>query len=109
MAVNLNSSLPTNHGVATVFNPKAGLKLPGGEKRPVDLPVKNVEPTTKAPQVKADREAIKLLDEDRQKQEKHNLDSPDRATKQALTAYRDVANADKREEIQSLVGVDLFV
>jgi hypothetical protein len=109
LAVNLNSSLPANHGVATVFNPKAGLKIPGGENRPVDLPVKNVEPATNTPQVKADREAIKFLDEDRQNKEKHNLDSPDRATKEALTAYRDVASTDKREEIQSLVGVDLFV
>jgi hypothetical protein len=109
LAVNLNSSVPSNHGVATVFNAKAGLTIPGGEKRPVDLPVNKVEPTTNTPQVRADSQAIKILDEDRQKQEKDNLDAPNRATKLALTAYRDVAKADKREEIQSLVGVDLFV
>lgn len=109
MAVTLNSSVAVDHQIRGVVNPKDGLKDTALEKRSVELPQSKVSDVFNDPIVNHDAATIELLDADRDKKNQSGQDSPDSKTAKALTAYRDIANADKRSEIQSLVGVDLHV
>ena len=109
MAVNLNSGIQSNQNVTSIFNPQTRLKDVASDKRDLETLVSPVNKAEKSVPVKQDAEAIARLDAQRNKNAQTNLDNPDRRTRQALNAYRDVAQSDKREEIQSLVGVDFFV
>ncbi len=119
MAVNINSNIPPRQNVASVFNPKTGVDALAPERKQLEAPGTAVPKTARSEQVKADPATILTLDEERNKAanapgnidsiEGSKLDAPDRNAQKALTAYRDVGLADKRSEIQALVGVDLFV
>lgn len=122
MAININPNIQANQNVASVFNAKNRVKDLAAEKKLLDAPL--VVPQSQEV-VKADEATLLQLDADRhqhqhqqQQQQQQQADSneagasrdaPDRHTKQALTAYRDVGLAEKRSEIQALVGVDIYV
>lgn len=122
MAININSNLIADQSVASVFNQKTGIRDVIAEKKLLDDPGRAVPEVAGGGEVRADEATLLSLDAERENQgEGQNggnrdgnsgnasLDTPDRNTQKALTAYRNVALADRRSEIASLVGVDIFV
>jgi hypothetical protein len=88
------------------------LKVVAPDKKVLEAPGTAVPKTQRPEKVKADAATITSLDEDREKASQaatKDLQTPNRNSQKALTAYRDIELADKRSEIQSLVGVNLFV
>ena len=119
MAINFSSSInrPT---IERVVNPKsAELKESKQLKSNESERVNGLDQTTNPGVIKADENAILALDREHQQQQnsqnpspgenKTIKDSPDRESIKAISAYQNVAQADKKEQISALVGVDIYV
>lgn len=109
MAVNFNSPLAPYQGAGKVIKSKTEDQKLSNEQRPLATPIDKVTKTHPPQVIKSDDAALVRLDEQRKNKDFTSFDKPDRVTKQALKAYGDVANAQKRSEIASVVGVDLYV
>jgi hypothetical protein len=111
LAVEFNANLGASQTVATIFNRQSEIKGIAAEQQrsQEQQQQSNIAEVAKSAPVRADITTIEKLEADRSDQHQATLDAPDRNTQKAITAYRDLANTQKREEIQSLVGVDLFV
>jgi hypothetical protein len=127
LAVNFNSNIPANQTVATVFNPKDRIKDVTADKKlaedqklqPKKLPEGEVKAADEATLARLDAERQAAADDNSSNGNSNSnsnndkghdgLEKPDPYTKKALTAYRDVGLAEKRSEIQSLVGVDVYI
>ena len=99
MTLNINSAANATQSISTVFN--------GAEPRRAQL---RNEQTTELPQgrgVRASREVIDRLDDERRRQTTFNA-SNDRRNQQAIDAYQSQANQQRRSEVQNLLGVDLY-
>lgn len=114
MAVNFTTNLPTTRNVGTVINPQGGVNEVARQKvqeQNQNLQEQKVQELQHTQVIRSDDKVIEALDLQRQQEDRQRttLDSPDRPTKKALNAYNSVANADKKEQLQSLLGVDLYV
>uniref|UniRef100_A0A486XUK8 Uncharacterized protein n=1 Tax=Rheinheimera sp. BAL341 TaxID=1708203 RepID=A0A486XUK8_9GAMM len=99
MALNINSAANATQSISTVFN--------GAEPRRAQ---QRSEQTTELPQgrgVRASREVIDRLDDERRRQTNFNANN-DRRNQQAIDAYQSQANQQRRSEVQNLLGVDLY-
>jgi hypothetical protein len=103
MTLNVNQNLNASANIASVFT--------GSEPRRAQ--VRN-ETATELPQgrgVRASSEVIERLDEERNQQRNFRnaeFRNNDRRAQQAVAAYQSQANEQRRSEVQSLLGVDLY-
>lgn len=98
MTLNVNQSLNAT-SVASVFV--------GSEPR--RAPLRN-EQTTELPQgrgVRASSDVVNKLDDERRQRFNFN-DNTSRRGQQAVAAYQSLANEQRRSEVQSMLGVDLY-
>lgn len=116
MAVNFNSNLPANQGIAGNPNPVKRLKDVARPEQTQQAQeqqerLKRAQELPPSQPVRIDQQAIQALDAQRQQSERNRttFDNPDRATAKALNTYNNVANAEKKDELHSLLGVDLYV
>ena len=99
MTLNINSAANATQSISTVFN--------GTEPRRAQLRNKQ---TTELPQgrgVRASSAVIDRLDDERRQQANFRA-ATDRRSQQAIDAYQSQANEQRRSEVQSLLGVDLY-
>lgn len=99
MTLNINSAANATQSISTVFN--------GAEPRRAQL---RNEQTTELPQgrgVRASSAVIDRLDDERRQQASQRAGT-DRRSQQAIDAYQSQANEQRRSEVQSLLGVDLY-
>lgn len=99
MTLNINAAANATQSISTVFN--------GAEPRRAQL---RNEQATELPQgrgVRASSEIIDQLDDERRKQSNFAAGS-DRRSQQAIDAYQSQANEQRRSEVQSMLGVDLY-
>ena len=99
MTLNINAAANATQSISTVFN--------GAEPRRAQL---RNEQATELPQgrgVRASSEVIDQLDDERRKQSNFAAGS-DRRSQQAIDAYQSQANEQRRSEVQSMLGVDLY-
>ena len=99
MPLNINAAANATQSISTVFN--------GAEPRRVQF---RSEPGTELPAgrgVRANSDIIDRLDNERRQQASSgsNLDN---RSQQAIDAYQSQANEQRRSEVQSLLGVDLY-
>ena len=100
MTLNINSAANATQSVSTVFN--------GTEPR--RAPQQRDEQRTELPPgrgVRASTEVINRLDDERREQANFRA-TTDRRSQQAIDAYQSQANEQRRSEVQSLLGVDLY-
>lgn len=112
MAVNLNSNAAAYQNVAQVFNSNTRVNDAARQKTPqLPAPEQTSQNLPQPQKVKTDQKVVQALDAQRDQDERHRttFDNPNRTTAKALNAYNSVANADRKEEIHSLLGVDLYV
>lgn len=99
MTLNVNQSLNASTNISSVFA--------GNEPRRA-LP--RNETVTEVPQgrgVRASNEVISQLDDERRRQANFSS-ANDRRSQQAIDAYQSQANEQRRSEVQSMLGVDLY-
>ncbi|GAA0858192.1 hypothetical protein [Aliiglaciecola litoralis] len=92
------------------FNPTA----PDPQRQAVDKEQQNQRRNTELPrqQVVARQnkpESYEKAEQFRQQQQQQNGQSVDLRSRQAIDAYQTLANAQQRNEIQSLLGIDTYV
>ena len=114
MAVNFNTAFYQNSKVERVINPKSTAvdAKTLDKKSPIEQPPRIEHNQLNEQVVKSDKAAIELLEQERQAQQdkqRTSYDSPNRNTKNALNAYQQVSDDDKRQTFASLVGVDIYV
>ena len=100
MTLNINSAANATQSISTVFN--------GAEAR--RAPQSRDEQRTELPPgrgVRASTEVINRLDDERREQTNFRS-TTDRRSQQAIDAYQSQANEQRRSEVQSLLGVDLY-
>ena len=101
MTLSINQSMNSCATVASVFT--------GNEPRPA---LKNNEESTELTQgrgVRASAEVVERLDDERRKQNNFSsTENTDRKAQQAINAYQSLQNDQRRSEVQSLLGVDLY-
>ncbi len=100
------------HSVASIFNPQGNVI--DAESRRVDdqASQRRIPPPEQQPQIRNNRQAIQLLDQQEQQREQQNnttFDLPGRNGQQAVSAYQSLANQEKRSELESMLGVDIYV
>ncbi|MCS4308629.1 hypothetical protein M2404_002987 [Rheinheimera pacifica] len=99
MTLNVNQSLNASTNISSVFA--------GNEARRA-LP--RNETATEVPQgrgVRASNEVISQLDDER-RQQTNFRSATDKRSQQAIDAYQSQANEQRRSEVQSMLGVDLY-
>ena len=99
MTLNINTAANATQSISTVFT--------GAEPRRVQ---QRNEQTTELPQgrgVRASNEVISQLDDERRRQANFSA-ANDRRSQQAIDAYQSQANEQRRSEVQSMLGVDLY-
>jgi hypothetical protein len=99
MTLNVNQSLNSAANIASVFA--------GNEPRRAQL---RNEQTTELPQgrgVRASSAVIDRLDDER-RQQTNFQNNISRRAQQAVDAYQSLANEQQRNDVQSLLGVDLY-
>ncbi|HEX5792479.1 MAG TPA: hypothetical protein VFY01_04335 [Rheinheimera sp.] len=99
MTLNINAAVNATQSLSTVFN--------GAEPRRAQL---RNEQATELPQgrgVRASSAVIERLDDERREQANFRSNT-DRRSQQAIDAYQSQANEQRRSEVQSLLGVDLY-
>jgi hypothetical protein len=103
MTLNVNQNLNPTAGIATVFS--------GNEpRRTVQSDAQREVARNELPQgrgVRASSAVIDRLDDERRQQTTSRAVT-DRRSQQAIDAYQSQANAQQRNEVQSLLGVDLY-
>jgi hypothetical protein len=99
MTLNVNQSLNATANVATVFS--------GAQPRRA---LSSDEQTTELPQgrgVRASQAATDRLDDERRQRSSFD-NATDRKAQFAVNAYESLAKEQRRSEVQSLLGVDLY-
>jgi hypothetical protein len=103
MTLNVNQNLNASAGITNVFSGnEAGRIAQNNAQREV--------PRTELPQgqgVRASSAVIERLDDERRQQSNFRAGT-DRRSQQAIDAYQSQANDQRRSEVQSLLGVDLY-
>ena len=102
----INSSLNTNNAIPSQSpSAKKGVKAVAYEK--VETSAKPIAAQT---QLVSSERAIALIErEQNQKNSQQALyDQPSKQSRSAVAAYQSVGNQAQREDIQSMLGVDLF-
>ncbi|MDP5141413.1 hypothetical protein [Rheinheimera baltica] len=99
MTLNINSAANSTQSISTVFN--------GAEPRRA-LP-RNEEATElpKGRGIRASAEVTDRLDDER-RQQTNFRSATDKRSQQAIEAYQSQANEQRRSEVQSMLGVDLY-
>ena len=103
MTLNVNAAANSTQNVGAVFN--------GTDPRRIaPQSTTQGETRTELPQgrgVKASSAVIERLDDERREQTSYRAGT-DRRSQQAIEAYQSQANEQRRSEVQSLLGVDLY-
>ena len=99
MTLNINSNINASANIATVFN--------GNEPRRAPLPQSERTELPQGRGVRASSEVVAQLDDERREQNSTRFAS-DRRNQQAIDAYQNEANQQRRSEVQALLGVDLY-
>lgn len=99
MTLNINSVANATQSISTVFN--------GTEPRRAQP---RNEQTTELPQGRGVRASAAVIDrlDDERRQQANFRSATDRRSQQAIDAYQSQANEQRRSEVQSLLGVDLY-
>lgn len=102
MTLNINAAPNATQSVGSVFN--------GTEPRRAAPQTEPQQQATELPQgrgVRASSAVIERLDDERRQQSGFRS-TTDRRSQQAIDAYQSQANEQRRSEVQSLLGVDLY-
>ncbi len=101
MTLNINAAANATQSIGTVFN--------GVEPRRAQ-PRNETDQSPALPQgrgVRASNDVIDRLDDERRQQANFRSNT-DRRSQQAIDAYQSQANQQRRSEVQSMLGVDLY-
>lgn len=99
MTLNINAAANATQSISTVFN--------GAEPRRAQLRNEQAAELPQGRGVRASSEVIDRLDDERRKQSNFAAGS-DRRSQEAINAYQSQANEQRRSEVQSMLGVDLY-
>jgi hypothetical protein len=99
MTLNVNQNLNASANVATVYTGAQPRRVPVRDEQANELPPGRG--------VRASQAATARLDDERRHHASFG-NTPDRRAQQAVNAYESLAKDQRRNEVQALLGVDLY-